>query len=158
MTRDLIIERLIKKIVMIKKYKAKVSYGMLIFIFLVFFGPVSFEVLNDGIQSEFYVLLGVLIPSFVFILYMFLKTEYYIEENLLKIKCGLLFNKSIEIHKIKKISKTNSLISSPAPSFDRIEITYGEYDKIILSPKDKLTLAKDLTTIHPAIENNITED
>jgi hypothetical protein len=62
MTRDLIIERLIKKIVMIKKYKAKVSYGMLIFIFLVFFGPVSFEVLNDGIQSEFYVLLGVLIP------------------------------------------------------------------------------------------------
>ncbi|EMY81907.1 hypothetical protein pgond44_05170 [Psychroflexus gondwanensis ACAM 44] len=139
---------------MIKKNKAKVSYGMLIFIFLVFFGPVSFEVLNDGIQSEFYVLLGVLIPSFVFILYMFLKTEYYIEENLLKIKCGLLFNKSIEIHKIKKISKTNSPISSPA----RIEITYGEYDEIILSPKDKLTLAKDLTTIHPAIENNITED
>jgi hypothetical protein len=89
---------------------------------------------------------------------MFLKTEYYIEENLLKIKCGLLFNKSIEIHKIKKISKTNSLITSPAPSFDRIEITYGEYDEIILSPKDKLTLAKDLTTIHPAIENNITED
>jgi hypothetical protein len=143
---------------MTKKYKAKVSYGTLIFIFLVFFGPVSFGVLNNGIQIEFYVLLVVLVPSFVFILYVFLKTEYYIGENLLKIRCGILFNKSIEIYTIKKISKTNSLTSSPAPSFDRIEITYGKYNEIILSPKDKHTFAKDLTTIHPAIENNIIKD
>jgi hypothetical protein len=147
-----------KTSIMTKKYKAKVSYGMLITIFLLFFVPLIFGIVNNGINKEFYVLIGILIPTYAFILYMFLNTEYRIENNFLKIKCGFLFNKKIDINKIKRIRKTSSLLSSPAPSFDRIEITYGKFDEIIISPKDKLTLAKDLTIINTAIENNITEN
>ena len=33
--------------------------------------------------------------------------------------------------------KSSNIISSPAASFDRIEITYGEFDKLIISPKHK---------------------
>ena len=91
---------------------------------------------------------------------MFLKTEYKIENEKLKIKCGIIFNKTIDISKIKKISKTSSLMSSPAPSFDRIELKYGKFDEIIIiiSPKDKLSFANDLTQINTEIENNIVKN
>lgn len=143
---------------MIKKYKAKVSYGMLIAIFLLFFLPLIFGIMNNGIDKEFYILIGILIPTYTFILHVFLKTEYKIEDKTLKIKCGILFNKIIDINTIQKISKTNSIISSPAPSFDRIEIKYGKFDEIIISPKDKLGFANDLTQINTEIENNILEN
>ena len=58
---------------MSKKYKAKVSYEMLVAIFLLFFIPVIFGIVNNGINKGFYVLIGILIPSYVFILHMFLK-------------------------------------------------------------------------------------
>ncbi len=140
---------------MIKKYKTKVSYGMLGTIFLLFFVPIIFAVVENGFNREFYILLAILIPSYTFILYVFFKTEYKIENEILKIKCGILVNKSIDIYSIKKISKTKSLISSPAPSFDRIEIRYGKFDEIIISPADKFSLANDLTLINKGIENNI---
>ena len=141
-----------------KKYKAKFSYGMLIAIFLLFFAVVIFVIAHNGIKKEFYILIGILLPSYAFILNMFLTTEYTIENEFLRIKCGILFNKKIDIHKIKKISRTNSLMSSPAPSFDRIEIKYGKFDEIILSPEDKFNFAKDLTILNSVIENNITEN
>ena len=143
---------------MTKKYKAKVSYGMLIAIFLLFFVPLIFGIANNGIDKAFYVLIGILLPTYAFILNMFLTTEYTIENETLRIKCGILFNKKIDINNIKKISRTNSLMSSPAPSFDRIEIKYGKFDEIIISPEDKLNFAKDLTIINSVIENNITEN
>lgn len=143
---------------MSKKYKAKVSYEMLVAIFLLFFIPVIFGIVNNGINKGFYVLIGILIPSYVFILHMFLKTEYKIENEKLTIKCGIIFNKTIDISKIKKISKTKSLMSSPAPSFDRIELKYGKFDEIIISPKDKISFANHLTQINTEIENNIFEN
>lgn len=66
-----------------------------------------------------------------------------------------MHHKNINIHEIKTISRTNSLIASPAPSFNRIEITYDKFDNIILSPKAKLSSAKDLTPINPNIKNYV---
>ena len=45
-----------------------------------------------------------------------------------------------------------------APSFDRIELKYGKFDEIIISPKDKLSFANDLTQINIEIENNIVKN
>lgn len=144
---------------MTKKYKAKVSYGMLTVIFLSFFVPVILGIVNYGINMGFYTVIGLLILTYAFILHIFLKTEYKIENKTLKIKCGIIFNKAIDISKIKKISQTNSLMSSPAPSFDRIELKYGKFDEIIIiSPKDKLSFANDLTQINTGIENNLVEN
>ncbi len=143
---------------MTKKYKAKVSYLLLIVIFALFFTPAILGIIYKGIHKEFYVSIGILISSYLFILIMFLNTDYLIENNELKIKCGFLFHKKINIMEIKSIKKTNSLISSPAPSFDRIEITYGTSDTIIISPKDKVTFTKDLTRINHNIKNHISEN
>jgi hypothetical protein len=86
---------------------------------------------------------------------MFFKTEYAIVDKKLKIKCGLFTYKPIAILDIKEITKTKNIIASPAPSFDRIEIKYGKFDTIIISPKDKSRFVKDLTKINPDIKSNI---
>ena len=143
---------------MTKKYETKISYGLLITISLLFFMPVIFVLFNKGFTEELYVLIGILMPIYALILQTFIRTDYIIENEKLKIKCGFLINIKINISEIKEIRKTSSLISSPAPSFDRIEIKYGKYNEVIISPKDKFTFAKDLTMINPTIKNNITEN
>jgi hypothetical protein len=59
---------------------------------------------------------------------------------------------NIDIHQIKRIEETNSPLSSPAASFDRIEITYNKFDSVIISPKEKLGFIQDILQINPSIE------
>ena len=142
---------------MIKIYPSKVSFGLLIFIFLVFYGPLIPDLINDDLSGRMIGIIGFLSLIFAFILHLFFGTHYTIEKNKLKIKCGVFSYKLIEIDEIKEVSKTKNIISSPAPSFDRIEIKYGKFDEIIISPKEKLNFANDLAIINPNIKNNITE-
>lgn len=142
---------------MIKRYPSKVSYGLLIFIFLIFYGPFIPDLFNGHISVDMIGLIGFLSLIFAFVLHLFFGTHYTIENNKLKIKCGVFYFKTIKIDEIKEVSKTNNIISSPAPSFDRVEIKYGKFDEIIISPKDKLNFANNLAIINPNIKNNITE-
>lgn len=142
---------------MTKKYPSKISYGLLVFIFLIFFLPIGFIVINDEINIKGIGTMLFLLILFVFILHMFLKTDYTISNNELRIKCGFFSYKPIKIADIIEISKTKSLLSSPAPSFDRIKIKYGKFDFIIISPKNKFYFAKDLVKINSKIKNNISE-
>jgi len=61
-------------------------------------------------------------------------------------------NGKIDISSIRKIEATNNIISSPAASFDRLEIFYKTYESIIVSPKNKDEFLSDLTRINPKIE------
>jgi len=142
---------------MTKKYSSKVSYGLLIIVFIVFFSPLILNLIKSGINLNLTLISLFLIIIFGLITHMFLKTEYTIEENKLKIKCGFFTYKPIEINEIKEITKSSNIISSPAASFDRIEIKYGKFEEMIISPKDKFEFAKYLTNLNPNIKNNITE-
>lgn len=142
---------------MTKKYPSKISYGLLSFIFLVFYAPIFPAFLRDEINSK---IIGFIVfQSFVFalIVSLFLKTEYIIDKTQLIIKCGFFSYKPIDIKQIKEISETKSIQSSPAPSFDRIEIKYGKFDETIISPQNKFSFAKDLVKINPSIKNNLSE-
>ena len=142
---------------MTKKYSSKVSYGLLTVVFIVFFSPLILNLIKSGINLNLTLISLFLIIIFGLITHMFLKTEYTVEENKLKIKCGFFTYKPIEINEIKEITKSSNIISSPAPSFDRIEIKYGKFEEMIISPKDKFEFAKYLTSLNPNIKNNITE-
>jgi len=142
---------------MTKIYKSKVSYSLLLVIFLVFFGPLVPNLINKELSSKMLMTIGLLTLLFAFILHMFFKTRYIIDANKLKIKCGLIPYKPIDIATIKEVARTKSIISSPAPSFDRIVIKYGKFDEIIISPKDKQNFVKDLLKINPKINNKISE-
>ncbi|MGB3454711.1 MAG: PH domain-containing protein [Moheibacter sp.] len=138
-----------------KKYPSKVSYGLLIFIFLIFFGPLIWDFVNGRTEGKSIGLLIFMSLVFLFIVHLFFGTNYTIQNGLLKIRSGLFSFKPIEISQIKEVSKTRILLSSPAPSFDRILIKYGKFDEIIISPKDKFQFAKDLCQINPEIKDKI---
>ena len=137
---------------MVRKYKSKVSYGLLIAVFLIMFGPLMFKLSDYTLNTQRILGISLLIITFALILHMFLTTLYTIDNNRLKIKSGFFSYKPIEISEIKRITKTKNIISSPAASFDRIEIQYGKFKSIILSPKDKLNFCKDLNEQNPEIK------
>ena len=137
---------------MIRKYKSKVSYGLLIAISLIMFGPFMFKLSDYTLNTQRILGILLLLVTFALILHMFLTTIYTIDNDKLKIKSGFFSYKPIEISEIKRIKKTNNIISSPAASFDRIEIQYGKFKSIIISPKDKLNFCKDLNELNPEIK------
>jgi len=85
------------------------------------------------------------------ILHMLYNTKYVIQGNQLKVFSGFIRFKPIDIQSIKKIEKTSNIISAPAASLDRIEVTYGRFDSLIISPRDKAGFAQALVEINPDI-------
>jgi hypothetical protein len=79
-------------------------------------------------------------------------TCYTISNNILKVKCGFLLNRSIPIESIKKIVPCHTILSAPALSFDRLEVFYNKYDSVVISPENKDDFIADLQNINPAIE------
>ncbi|WP_197739813.1 PH domain-containing protein [Pedobacter sp. BS3] len=95
---------------------------------------------------------AILLPVIIFIVHVFLTTNYTIKDDELTIKCGFLPNKTVDIKTIKKITETNNPLSSPATSIDRLEISYGKFDSVIISPKLKMEFINDITTLNPNVE------
>ena len=82
-------------------------------------------------------------------------TRYIIKESQLIVKSMWIVNERIEISKIKKIEKSNSILSSPALSLDRIALYYNKYDEVYISPKEKQDFLNSLLEINPNIEVKI---
>ena len=84
-----------------------------------------------------YVMAAIIIVAGVgFPLWILVSTRYITDEENLKIISGP-FSWVIPIQSIISIQETQSAITSPALSFDRLEITYGEDKAILVSPLDK---------------------
>ncbi|KAF2512763.1 PH domain-containing protein [Flavobacterium zhairuonense] len=129
------------------KFKSKIDIWLVLFLSLVLGGALINALYNKVWGAS--IVLGIII---VFIVHMFLNTFYTIEEGKLKIKCGFLINSTVYTQKIKKISETNSIMSSPALSFDRLEIVYNKFDTVIISPKDKNGFFEAIKKINPEVE------
>lgn len=87
-----------------------------------------------------------------FICYVYSSTYYIISGNDLLVKSGFVYNKTIKIDTIKRIEETNSPLSSPGASLDRIAIYYNKSDSVMISPKDKNDLINHLISINGKIE------
>ncbi len=131
-----------------KVYSSKIGLELVIPLILVF-GTILALIINE---KPNWVGIVILLPIVLFVVYMFMTTNYTIESDELKIKCGFLFNTSIDIKTIKKITETNNPLSSPATSLDRLEITYGKFDSLLISPKHKAEFIKDIKTLNPNVE------
>ena len=131
-----------------KVYNSKIGLELVIPLVLIF-GTVLFLTLNE---EPSWIGILILLPIILFVVHMFLTTNYTIESDELTIKCGFLFNKTIDIKTIKKITETNNPLSSPATSLDRLEINYGEFDTVIISPKRKKEFIENITTLNPNVE------
>ena len=133
-----------------KKFPSKIGYLILIPISLILVVPIVL-VANDTLSWP---------PIFVpligsaFFLHIFLTTYYVIEGGNLKIRSGFIYRLDVEISTIRKINESNSILSSPATSLDRLEIIFNKYDSVLISPKEKAAFIKMLLEINPNIEVN----
>ena len=141
-----------------KTYNSKFGYEIMVFLTLPFGSIIGFMFYQNEPLEAIISVSGIFLLVYLLCLYLNFSTKYTItNDGVLKVKCGFFYNKWFDINKIKSITKTGNLFSSPAPSLDRIELTYGKFDLIVISPKDKIGFAKELIKINPKIENNLTE-
>ncbi|WP_339838923.1 PH domain-containing protein [uncultured Maribacter sp.] len=141
-----------------KTYKSKFGFEIMLLMIFIFGGILGFMVYRNEPLQAILSVGGIFLLVYGLCLYLNFSTEYTITEaGVLKVKCGFFYNKQFDINKIRSVAKTGNLISSPAPSLDRIELTYGKFDLIIISPKDKFEFARELTKVNPRIENKLNE-
>lgn len=103
------------------------------------------------VEGEWLGLLG-LVAAIGFILFLSKTTQYIINENQLIVKSTWIVNERIDISKITKVEKSNSILSSPALSLDRLLVRYNKYDEVLISPKEKKEFIDELLKINPTIE------
>ncbi len=131
-----------------KVYKSGISYWLLSIIMLVL-STVSVLLYLDGVP---WIALLLILALFLFILQLFVNTYYVIEKEMLKIRSGFLYKLDLDIQQIIRIEETSSPLSSPAASFERLEIIYNKFDSVIISPKEKQLFIQDILQINPSIE------
>lgn len=127
-------------------YKSKISFvtvlPLLVVILMLVGIAISYHIWDPLIAA---------VPIFLFVTYLNRTTAYTIAGTTLNVRCGFLINTDVDINKIKSITKTNSMLSAPAWSTDRIEINYNTYDSVVVSPPDKVQFIADLRAINPQI-------
>jgi hypothetical protein len=130
-----------------KKYKSKIDLWLVVLLSVVF-GVIIISLMINKVWIGLAIML---IPS-VFVLNMFTSTFYTLDGYELIIKCGLLYKVVVPINDIKRIRESNDLISSPALSIDRLEIQYGKFETVLISPKEKFSFIDAVKTLKPDIE------
>ncbi|MBU2912475.1 PH domain-containing protein [Reichenbachiella agariperforans] len=139
-----------------KEFKSKVGYGILIPVLILCFGITFLPIINGAPIRATLTIIGIMVLTIAFILHVFFQTTYRInDKNELLIKCGFLYNAVVKISSIKSINRTRNPISSPAASLDRIELKYGKWDSVIISPNDRAGFVNELLKINPNIQHNL---
>ena len=132
-----------------KVYKSKIDWWLGLPLLYPIFLSVS-----SMIEGKWMGYIG--ISVIILLIFFISKTTRYIKnENQLIVKSMFIVNERIEINKIRKIEKTNSILSSPALSLDRIAVQYNKFDEVYISPKEKQLFVEELLKINPEIEVRI---
>lgn len=133
-----------------KKFPSKIGFLIVI--------PISFLILMPIVliykNSFFWPPVLLSFVAFAFMAHLLLSTHYMVKDRNLKIKSGFIYNLNIQISTIRKINESNSVLSAPASSLDRLEIIYNKYDSVLISPKEKAAFIKTMLEINPTIEVN----
>lgn len=104
-------------------------------------------------EPEKWPALLILVPVILFIVHLLLRTDYTIDGDHLRIRCGIFRYAPIEISSITRITETRNPLSSPALSLDRLDIRYGNRRQVMISPKEKAAFIEAIREINPAVES-----
>ena len=127
-------------------FPAKVSWWL--------FGPILALLLGITgrmIYDKLWLVLLPLAGVYVLVFSILLHTRYTLTGDELLIRCSFL-SWHVPVQHITRIRPTHNPLSSPAPSLDRLEITYNRYDQILISPRDKAGLVAALQQLNPNIQ------
>jgi hypothetical protein len=128
-------------------YRSKIGWSLLAAVIILIGGLCVYYIINQFWEA---LIVTLLVAGFVSYLY---KTTYYtIKGGNLNVHCGFFYNTDVDIATIKSVIETNSVLSAPALSLDRMEIFYNRYDSIVISPPDKTAFIANLKAINNSIE------
>lgn len=131
-----------------KTYKSKIGLELLLPVVLVLGAVLLLSLAEEPAWAG----VAILMPVILFVMHLFLTTNYTIEGDQLLIKSGFLFRKTVPIPDIRKINETHNPLSAPATSLDRLEIVFGKYESVLISPKQKHEFIKHIQSINPGVE------
>lgn len=131
-----------------KRYKSKIALWLVLPILLVF----TFILVLMFLEPVAWYLIAFISFVFLFMIQLFFNTYYVIEEKILHIRAGVFYRLNIDVASIRKIEESNSPLSAPAISFDRLEIVYNKFDSVLVSPKDKMDFVEHLRSLNPKVE------
>lgn len=119
----------------------------------VFFLIGSFFFLPGGPEGKGGTIAAVLICGLTsaFIIWLWFGTYYEIREGELKVVAGP-FRWKIDIMEIKSIRKTRNPLSSAALTLDRLEILYGKWGMVLISPKNEEKFCEIISEKNPKVE------
>ena len=133
-----------------KKYKSEVSWKIVGPITAVFALTIFLVYQEEG---DVRLLSGGLMGTMIALLFAIYSINYRIsDDGVLSIKNGIFSYQNIPISSIHTIEKSNSILSAPASSFNRLEIKYNKYDSILVSPKNAKEFITDLQHHNPNIQ------
>lgn len=96
---------------------------------------------------------GLVLLTIAFIVYLLVATRYIITPQELLIESGPI-RKRVALSSIVSITPIRNPISSPALSLDRLEVRYGKYDSVLISPADKVRFLATLRQFNPALRHD----
>ena len=133
-----------------KTFKSKIDLALVLFLVVMLGSTTLLMIFLKAWPG-----LLIMLATAGFIIHLFRTTYYQIEAGQLRIKSGFIYNKVIPIATIRSIKKSGNILSSPALSFDRIEIKYGQQGWILISPIDQVTFVAELQKVNPHMEVTI---
>ncbi|EQC49170.1 PF06713 family protein [Bacteriovorax sp. BSW11_IV] len=134
------------------KFKSKIDYSILIVILtpaLYFLYEVGKKYVEANTINYGGIITFIIYSALIYTAY--LGTSYSIQNDKLIIT-ALFLKSSFSIAEIKEIRKTKTILSAPALSLDRIAITFENYDRLVISPRDLEKFIRMLREINSKIE------
>ena len=131
----------------VKTYKSKIDNWLIAVMAIPMLGVMVPIALKGAWIGVF-----IMLPVIAFTVHMFATTYYTISGTTLKVRGGFFVNIVVDIATIKSIAETDSLLSAPATSLDRLEINYNRYDSVIISPKNKAAFIADILSINSEVK------
>lgn len=128
-------------------YRSKVDIWLAVVVFTPLF-IVLFIDAGKGDYESFYFLL----PVIALIVSLYWQIKYKIEEGYLKVTAGIFGTAKVPVSEIKSVGKTYNPLSAPALSINRLEVKYGKFNYLLISPHNRDAFINELKAINPAID------
>ena len=127
-------------------FKSKLEPAILLPVSLVLFILIILSVVES-----LWVPAGALFIAGRFLVYVCRSTCYQITGGRLVIQVGILYRNAVHIRTIKRVRTTRNLSLAPALAFDRLEISFNRYGRVLVSPDEQAEFISELVKANPKI-------
>lgn len=118
---------------------------LIIFILAILPVTTAYDILQGNLtRADVFISVAITFIMPAFIGWLWFQTHYTILEDTLVVVSGPL-RKKIPLNEITFVKPSKNPISSPALSFDRIMISYGNHRTVYISPKERALFISELT-------------